>query len=280
MNNDPNAPVHAVVDGFIDGYNFAPFEVRPWTNWPDVYNNFLPDSAAPLFGNIRIAETNPVGNPGFGDSRWLRSTEPVRVVYQGQPAFSHWSHLSWIPTANNGWRLVTDISDVAKFTLTEVAPSQRKADFFPTIPKRWSLEIPYEQWLPSVPPDPNLWVPITFGTIPPTPLPPFPNLTTPQGDAAFTWLLEQRFKDTLCGTKVMFRKDYIKLIKNRTYFGEFDPFGDFDLLFGAHKLNLKIVEVPIRYKERTYGETNISRFKHGIILLRMCAFASRKCKFI
>jgi SAM-dependent methyltransferase len=97
---------------------------------------------------------------------------------------------------------------------------------------------------------------------------------------AFTWLLDQRFKDTLCGTKVMFRRDYVKLIKNRKYFGEFDPFGDFDLLFGAHKLNLKIVEVPIRYKERTYGETNISRFKHGVILLRMCAFASRKCKFI
>lgn len=97
---------------------------------------------------------------------------------------------------------------------------------------------------------------------------------------AFTWLLEQRFKDTLCGTKVMFRTDYIKLTKNRTYFGDFDPFGDFDLLFGAHKLNLKIVEVPIRYRERTYGSTNISRFKHGVILLRMCAFASRKCKFI
>lgn len=97
---------------------------------------------------------------------------------------------------------------------------------------------------------------------------------------AFTWLLEQRFKDTLCGTKVMFRKDYFKLTKNRKYFGEFDPFGDFDLLFGAHKLNLKIVEVPIRYRERTYGTTNISRFKHGVILLRMCAFASRKCKFI
>lgn len=97
---------------------------------------------------------------------------------------------------------------------------------------------------------------------------------------AFTWLLEQRFKDTLCGTKVMFRTDYLKLIKNRKYFGEFDPFGDFDLLFGAHKLNLKIVEVPIRYRERTYGSTNISRFKHGLILLRMCAFASRKCKFI
>ena len=97
---------------------------------------------------------------------------------------------------------------------------------------------------------------------------------------AFTWLLEQRFKDTLCGTKVMFRKDYVKLTKNRKYFGEFDPFGDFDLLFGAHKLNLKIVEIPIRYRERTYGSTNISRFKHGLILLRMCAFASRKCKFI
>jgi SAM-dependent methyltransferase len=96
----------------------------------------------------------------------------------------------------------------------------------------------------------------------------------------FTWLLDQRFKDTLCGTKVMFRKDYLKLTKNRTYFGNFDPFGDFDLIFGAHKLNLKIVEVPIRYRERKYGTTNISRYKHGLILLRMCIFASRKCKFI
>lgn len=96
---------------------------------------------------------------------------------------------------------------------------------------------------------------------------------------AFSWLLEQPFRDTLCGTKVMFRDDYIKLISNRKFFGEFDPFGDFDLIFGAYKLNLKIVEVPIRYKERTYGDTNISRFKHGLILLRMCAFASRKIKF-
>ena len=96
----------------------------------------------------------------------------------------------------------------------------------------------------------------------------------------FTWLLEQRFKDTLCGTKVMFRSDYMKLAKGRKYFGEFDPFGDYDLLFGAYKLNLKIVDVPVRYKERTYGVTNISRFKHGLILLKMCLFASRKCKFI
>jgi glycosyltransferase involved in cell wall biosynthesis len=96
----------------------------------------------------------------------------------------------------------------------------------------------------------------------------------------FTWLLDQPFKDTLCGTKVMFRKDYERLKVNRKFFGDFDPFGDFDLLFGAYKLNLKMVELPIRYKERTYGDTNISRFRHGLILLKMCAFAARKVKFI
>jgi SAM-dependent methyltransferase len=97
---------------------------------------------------------------------------------------------------------------------------------------------------------------------------------------AFTWLLDRPFKDTLCGTKVIFRNDYKRLIANRSFFGEFDPFGDYDLIFGAHKLNLKTVEIPIRYKERTYGTTNISRFKHGFLLLRMCAFAARKIKFI
>ncbi len=96
----------------------------------------------------------------------------------------------------------------------------------------------------------------------------------------FSWLLEQRIKDTLCGTKVLFKKDYDKLVVNREYFGDFDPFGDFDLLFGAHKLNLRIVEVPIRYRDRTYGETNISRFRHGLILLGMSFFALRKIKFI
>ncbi len=96
---------------------------------------------------------------------------------------------------------------------------------------------------------------------------------------AFSWLLEQPFKDTLCGTKVIFRDDYEKLIQNRKFFGEFDPFGDFDLIFGAYKLNLKIVEVPICYRERTYGDTNISRFTHGLILLRMVIFAMRKIKF-
>ncbi len=96
---------------------------------------------------------------------------------------------------------------------------------------------------------------------------------------AFSWLLEQPIKDTLCGTKVMFRKDYLKLVANRHYFGNFDPFGDFDLLFGAFKLNLKIIDMPIRYQERIYGDTNISRFKHGLLLLKMWWFALFKIKF-
>jgi SAM-dependent methyltransferase len=96
----------------------------------------------------------------------------------------------------------------------------------------------------------------------------------------FTWLLDQRFKDTLCGTKVLSREHYRKIAANRHYFGDFDPFGDFDLIFGAAKLNLKITEIPIRYRERTYGSTNISRFRHGIILLRMCVYAYKKIKMI
>ena len=96
----------------------------------------------------------------------------------------------------------------------------------------------------------------------------------------FTWLLGQRMKDTLCGTKVLSRKNYEKLIANRSYFGDFDPFGDFDLIFGAAKLNLKTIEVPIRYRARGYGDTNISRFRHGLILLRMVIYAMNKIKFI
>lgn len=96
----------------------------------------------------------------------------------------------------------------------------------------------------------------------------------------FSWLLGQRFKDTLCGTKVLFRRDYEKIVAGRSYFGDFDPFGDFDLLFGAAKLNLKIVEIPVRYKARTYGTTNIQRWKHGWLLLKMTLFAIRKIKFI
>lgn len=97
---------------------------------------------------------------------------------------------------------------------------------------------------------------------------------------AFTYLLEQRLRDTLCGTKVLWREDYEKIAAGRAYFGEFDPFGDFDLLFGAAKLNLKIVEIPVRYRERTYGTTKISRFRHGWLLLKMTLFAMRKIKYI
>ncbi len=97
---------------------------------------------------------------------------------------------------------------------------------------------------------------------------------------AFTWLLGQRLKDTLCGTKVLHRKSWERICQNRRYFGDFDPFGDFDLLFGASKLNLKIIEVPIRYQARQYGTTNISRFKHGWLLLRMVFFAIGKIKFL
>jgi len=95
----------------------------------------------------------------------------------------------------------------------------------------------------------------------------------------FSWLLGQRFKDTLCGTKVMFKSDYEELVANRAYFGDFDPFGDFDLIFGAVKLNLKVIELPIRYKERQYGTTQIQRFRHGLLLLKMCFFAMKKIKF-
>jgi SAM-dependent methyltransferase len=97
---------------------------------------------------------------------------------------------------------------------------------------------------------------------------------------AFSWLLGQPLKDTLCGTKVLWREDYERIDRGRAYFGDFDPFGDFDLLFGADKQNLKIVDIPIRYKERFYGETNIQRWKHGVILIRMMLFAARRLKFV
>jgi SAM-dependent methyltransferase len=96
--------------------------------------------------------------------------------------------------------------------------------------------------------------------------------------ALFTWLLDQRFTDTLCGTKVLRRTDYERIKAGRAYFGDFDPFGDFDLIFGASKLNLKCVDIPVRYAARTYGETQISRFRHGFLLLRMVLFAFLRVK--
>jgi glycosyltransferase involved in cell wall biosynthesis len=96
----------------------------------------------------------------------------------------------------------------------------------------------------------------------------------------FSFVLGKSIQDTLCGTKVLWKRDYERLAANRAYFGDFDPFGDFDLIFGVSKLNLKIMEIPIRYKNRTYGSTNISRFRDGWLLLRMSVFAARKLKFV
>lgn len=97
---------------------------------------------------------------------------------------------------------------------------------------------------------------------------------------AFSWLLGQPVKDSLCGTKVLCRADYDLIARNRSYFGNFDPFGDFDLLFGAAKQTLKIVDLPIRYRERTYGTTNIQRWSHGWLLLKMVSFAASRIKFV
>ncbi|HMQ70321.1 MAG TPA: glycosyltransferase [Ignavibacteria bacterium] len=95
----------------------------------------------------------------------------------------------------------------------------------------------------------------------------------------FTWILNQRIKDTLCGTKVLTKKNYEELKEAKKFLGDFDPFGDFDLIFGASKMNLKFAEIPIRYKARVYGSTNISRFRHGWMLLKITFFAMRKFKF-
>jgi hypothetical protein len=105
------------------------------------------------------------------------------------------------------------------------------------------------------------------------------NLANKFFSLTFSFLLGQRLKDTLCGTKVLTRANYERIAAGRSYFGDFDPFGDFDLLFGAAKLSLQIVDVPVRYQPRTYGESNIAHVREGLVLLRMCVVASRKIKF-
>jgi SAM-dependent methyltransferase len=108
----------------------------------------------------------------------------------------------------------------------------------------------------------------------------FANLIANRGfSLAFSWLLGQPIKDTLCGTKALSRANWRRIVANRAHFGDFDPFGDFDLIFGAAKLDLRLVDLPVRYRERIYGETNIQRWRHGVILLRMLVFAARRLKF-
>ena len=96
--------------------------------------------------------------------------------------------------------------------------------------------------------------------------------------SALSWLLEQPIKDSLCGTKVLYRSAYDQIAAHRSFFGDFDPFGDFDLLFGAARLNMRIVDLPVRYRARTYGETKISRFAHGWLLLKMTGFGFKKLR--
>jgi hypothetical protein len=96
--------------------------------------------------------------------------------------------------------------------------------------------------------------------------------------SALSWLLEQPIKDSLCGTKVLYRRDYEKIAAHRAFFGDFDPFGDFDLLFGAARLNLKIRDLPVRYRARVYGDTKISRFRHGFMLVKMTAYGFKKLR--
>lgn len=96
----------------------------------------------------------------------------------------------------------------------------------------------------------------------------------------FTWILGQEFNDTLCGTKVLFREDYLRIERDRKIFGNFDPFGDFDLIFGAIRQNLKVVEIPVRYHERQYGSTNINRFRHGLLLIKMTWYAFKRFRVI
>jgi len=96
---------------------------------------------------------------------------------------------------------------------------------------------------------------------------------------SLSFVLGQHIKDSLCGTKMMLRADYQRLLQRIEVLGDFDPFGDFNLLFGSAMLDLRIRDVLVRYRDRQYGATNISRFRHGFILLHMTWFGLRKMKF-
>jgi len=93
----------------------------------------------------------------------------------------------------------------------------------------------------------------------------------------FSFLLDQRIKDTLCGTKVLWRKDWLRMETNLGTWGITDLWGDYELLFGASKLNLEIVEVPVHYQERTHGVTKMTRvLSNGLRMLGICWHAWRR----
>jgi len=96
----------------------------------------------------------------------------------------------------------------------------------------------------------------------------------------FSWILGQPVKDTLCGTKVFFRESYLDFAKDEADLRLKDPFGDFEFLYFARQKNLKILDIPIRYHDRVYGQTNINRWRHGWMLLKMLVYGALRFKFI
>jgi len=95
---------------------------------------------------------------------------------------------------------------------------------------------------------------------------------------ALSVTLGSRLGDSLCGTKLVTRHDYQRMIRWRKDFGDFDPFGDFELLFPAAIMGLGMVDIPVRYLARHYGSTNINRFRHGLELLRMTSIGFFRIK--
>ena len=87
----------------------------------------------------------------------------------------------------------------------------------------------------------------------------------------FSFFLGQRTNDVLSGIKSILKRDYDLLYKRWGFLGFTDPFGDFELLYGAARTGLKIGEIPIRYYPRTYGETKTKLLIHGFYLLKMAA---------
>ena len=96
---------------------------------------------------------------------------------------------------------------------------------------------------------------------------------------AFTYLLGQRVKDTLCGTKVLWRSDWERIRPMLGSWATEDRWGDYELLFGAAKLNLKILDLPVHYQERIYGSTKMTKvFRNGLVMLKMCWHGFLKLK--
>ncbi len=80
-------------------------------------------------------------------------------------------------------------------------------------------------------------------------------------------IIGQKITDSLCGTKVFFRKDFNKIKLWKELVQMKDPFGDFDMIFTAGYFGLKILEIPVRYQARVYGVTQIKRFRDGYKLI-------------